>query len=225
MNQKQLLSNTASTNIPPVTLQAIIDVLEAEGGYVNNPNDNGGETNFGIAKRWYPHLDIKNLTITQAVDIYYQDYWLKNKCHLLPLPIATMLFDTAVNQGGSFARKSLQKVVGVKQDGFIGSQTIAAASLSNNSLQLVEYAQCRTKRYTHLIKKQPSQIDFLIGWMARVFGVLSRSLLLMTEGKLMIKIAKSTKARKRYIEGRQARLRAEVLLSKSSNIMSFKDVT
>ena len=45
------------------TFEQIIDgVLEHEGGYVNDPYDKGGETKFGIAKRWYPDVDIKNLT-------------------------------------------------------------------------------------------------------------------------------------------------------------------
>ena len=36
--------------------------LDHEGGYVHDPKDLGGETNFGIAKRFYPDVDIKNLT-------------------------------------------------------------------------------------------------------------------------------------------------------------------
>ena len=53
----------------------IIDqVLEHEGGDVNNPHDTGGETNYGIAKRWYPEVDIKNLNVDDAVNIYYNDY-------------------------------------------------------------------------------------------------------------------------------------------------------
>ena len=37
-------------------------VLEHEGGYVNDPTDLGGETKYGITKRFYPDVDIKNLT-------------------------------------------------------------------------------------------------------------------------------------------------------------------
>lgn len=50
-------------------------VLASEGGYVNDKYDAGGETKFGISKRAYPDLDIINLTIEQAKDIYYKDYW------------------------------------------------------------------------------------------------------------------------------------------------------
>ncbi|KGJ86427.1 glycoside hydrolase family 108 protein [Colwellia psychrerythraea] len=175
-------SLSASTNIPPVALQAILHVLAAEGGYVNNPNDLGGETNFGISKRWYPHLDIKSLTADNAANIYYWDYWFKNKCHLMPSAIATMVFDTAVNQGGNFARKTLQMQADVAQDGIVGSQTIAAVKACHSHTLLTQYAQCRAQRYSELVKKDPSQIIFLIGWLNRVFTVLKTSQWLMTKG-------------------------------------------
>ena len=49
--------------------EIIEKVLEHEGGYVNDPKDLGGETKYGITKRFYPDIDIKNLTIEQAKDI------------------------------------------------------------------------------------------------------------------------------------------------------------
>ena len=45
----------------------IIDiVIKHEGGYVNDPTDLGGETKYGITKRFYPDVDIKNLTEEEA---------------------------------------------------------------------------------------------------------------------------------------------------------------
>ena len=61
----------------------VIQVLNHEGGYVDDPDDNGGETNFGISKRAYPRVDIKNLTRKQAIKIYYQDYWIKTGVEFL----------------------------------------------------------------------------------------------------------------------------------------------
>jgi lysozyme family protein len=58
-------------------------VLEHEGGYVNDPKDPGGETNFGIAKRSNPDVDIKNLTKAEASLIYKTKYWDKNKVESL----------------------------------------------------------------------------------------------------------------------------------------------
>ena len=72
--------------------------LEHEGGYVHDPKDLGGETNFGIAKRFYPDVDIKNLTKDQAKDIYKRDYWDKNKVDDLPENLKHIFFDMCVNQ-------------------------------------------------------------------------------------------------------------------------------
>ena len=74
-------------------------VLKWEGGYSNDPNDPGGETKFGISKRSYPNLDIKNLTLKQAKEIYFQNYWLKAGCDKLTSPLDIIVFDTAVNMG------------------------------------------------------------------------------------------------------------------------------
>jgi lysozyme family protein len=57
----------------PVFLEAVAHLLHDEGGYVDNPADPGGETNFGISKQSYPDVDIKNLTAEQATEIYYRD--------------------------------------------------------------------------------------------------------------------------------------------------------
>ena len=67
-------------------LACIEVVLKSEGGYVNDPHDPGGETNFGISKRAYPSVDIKHLTKEGAIAIYKKDYWDKIKGDDLPLP-------------------------------------------------------------------------------------------------------------------------------------------
>jgi len=53
---------------------AVNFVLQWEGGYSNDPEDPGKETNFGISKKSYPGLDIKNLTKEKAREIYYLDF-------------------------------------------------------------------------------------------------------------------------------------------------------
>jgi len=79
--------------------RCITFVLKQEGGYVNDPRDAGGETNFGISKRAYPGLDIKALTVEQAKEIYSFDYWLKAGCDKLAWPDCLVVFDTAINMG------------------------------------------------------------------------------------------------------------------------------
>lgn len=108
------------------------DAFEAlighEGDYVNHPADPGGETKFGITKRQYPDVDIKNLTLQQAKDIYYNDYWHKAKCPLLPERLRFDVFDTAVNAGPTVAIRLLQRAVGEKEDGQWGPKTAAAVA-------------------------------------------------------------------------------------------------
>lgn len=74
-------------------------VIGSEGGYVNDPNDPGGETKYGVSKRAYPSVDIKNLSLDGAKDIYWRDYWAKLSLDKLPWSIAYPAFDTAVNLG------------------------------------------------------------------------------------------------------------------------------
>ena len=57
----------------------IEEVLKHEGGYVNDPDDAGGETNFGIAKKFNPDVDIKNLTKEGAKKIYYDKFYQQTK--------------------------------------------------------------------------------------------------------------------------------------------------
>ena len=70
-----------------------------EGGYVNDPDDPGGETKWGISKRSYPHLDIAALTREEAREIYLRDFWSRINADRLPFSIAYQLLDFAINSG------------------------------------------------------------------------------------------------------------------------------
>lgn len=78
---------------------AVAFTLSKEGGFVDHPLDKGGPSKYGISQNAYPHLDIKNLTVEQAKDIYYADYWLKARCYLHDYPKNLCLFDIAVISG------------------------------------------------------------------------------------------------------------------------------
>jgi len=89
-------------------VQAVKLVLVHEGGYSpGSADDPGGETNFGIAKRWYPELDIKNLTVDDAVAIYRQKYWTTGMQSLTDQALANCALDCAVNQGPGIAQQFL----------------------------------------------------------------------------------------------------------------------
>lgn len=103
-------------------------VVGTEGGYVDDPQDPGGETNWGISKRSYPGVDIKNLTKAAAKTIYLRDYWAKCRCDDLPGFWRLSVFDCAVNQGRGDAIRFLQRAVGVADDGVFGPKTLAAVN-------------------------------------------------------------------------------------------------
>ena len=101
--------------------------LKEEGYYSNDPFDPGGETKYGISKRSYPNVDIKNLTLEDAKSIYFNDYWRPfEKVAEVNPALAMVLFDTGVNMGVGTATRMLQKAVGTKVDGVIGPMTITA---------------------------------------------------------------------------------------------------
>jgi lysozyme family protein len=99
-------------------------ILHEEGGYVNNPNDPGGETNMGISKHSYPNLDIKNLTVDQATQIYYTDFWIPAGCKFaLKMPLDLYMFNFAVTSGVEESILMTQQLIGVTQDGQWGPNT------------------------------------------------------------------------------------------------------
>lgn len=67
-----------------------------EGGYVNNPQDPGEETNMGVAKRYHPNEDIKNLTRERANALLYKEVWNWNGINTLPAEIKGFVFDHGI---------------------------------------------------------------------------------------------------------------------------------
>lgn len=146
-------------------------ILAAEGGYVHDPDDAGGETHFGISKRSYPALNIKTLTRAQAVDIYRKDFWRRYRLDELPLPVALVVFDTAVNSGAYYATVFLQQAVGARADGILGDKTIVA-TLARDPRWIVSEYLGRRALYCHdIVLANSSQARFLRGWFNRLFDL------------------------------------------------------
>jgi len=156
------------------TFNEIIEkVLEHEGGYVNDPNDRGGETNFGITKKFYPDVDIKNLTKEQAKHIYHTDYWRRGKCDEIPSRLRHIYFDMLVNFGKRGAVKVLQRAANAKNknkidvDGGLGPATLKAIQ----NLELERVRAYRVLRFANLVIKKPEQERFWFGWFRRATEV------------------------------------------------------
>jgi lysozyme family protein len=102
-------------------------LISHEGGYVNHPNDPGGETKFGICKRSYPNVNIAALTVEDAKAIYKRDFWDVLGDDIHPA-IKFQVFDFAVNSGIQTAIRKLQAAVGVADDGHWGPASAAAVT-------------------------------------------------------------------------------------------------
>ncbi|NPV80757.1 MAG: hypothetical protein HPY52_10855 [Firmicutes bacterium] len=152
-------------------------VLAHEGGYVNDPVDPGKETRYGISKRSYPHLDIQGLTIDQAKDIYYRDWWLRLRLNEIQDDrVAGKVLDTCVNVGARTGIRLLQLALHtagqrhVVVDGIMGPQTIQAVNQANPELVLGALRCEQANHYRTLIKRNPKLARFERGWMTRAYS-------------------------------------------------------
>lgn len=131
-------------------------VLLREGGYSNNPNDKGGETNKGITYQTYNSYrksrglsprSVKYITDEEVRDIYYNNYYKASGADKIQNPkLAAYVFDTAVNMGVSRAKEFLAK--------------------SGNDLNT--YEQLRRNKYNQFVEYDSFQRCFLQGWNNRI---------------------------------------------------------
>lgn len=168
-------------------------ILGKEGGYVNNPADKGGPTNWGITQavaRAHGYTgDMKDLTRQQALNILESDYWVGprfNQVSEVSNAIAVELTDTGVNMGPSVAAKFLQRALNVFNnqgklypdivaDGQIGPRTItalqsflSARSRDGEKVMLKALNSLQGARYIDLAESRPANETFAYGWFERV---------------------------------------------------------
>ena len=120
------------------------EIVAREGGFVNDPDDPGGATNFGVTIHTMRRLgldltgdgkidadDVRALTREQAVDIFIEHYWRKPRIDALPEALQSSVFDMYVNAGANAVRVLQRLLVemgyDIDVDGAIGPQTIRAA--------------------------------------------------------------------------------------------------
>ncbi len=159
------------------------NLLLEEGGYQNSPSDPGGETRFGISKRSYPDLDVKNLTKANALEIYERDFWKRARYgSMSDTLIAYKVFSFAVNMGPTQAHVYFQKAINeiaanlnstrpvVKVDGVFGPKTLLQANwidaCGDSSALLFHFLKYAHQHYTAAARKQP---DAYRGWINRIF--------------------------------------------------------
>lgn len=91
-------------------------VLQVEGGFSIDVDDPGNYVNgvfkgtkYGISANAYPDIDVANLTLEQAKDIFKRDYWYASDADKLTWPLCLAVFDFAVNAGVMQASKTLSQ--------------------------------------------------------------------------------------------------------------------
>lgn len=166
----------------------------AEGGYSNNPNDRGGETIFGIARKYHPSwpgwalvdAGVRVWTPEMArcvADFYEVQFWKPLGCGSMPDVLAYELFEQAVNMGIPRAARNLQEALNllnrngqswpdITVDGKIGPTTQAiirqVTSKPTGERDLVKVMNAlQAEFYLNLVRTQGAQEEFLRGWLNR----------------------------------------------------------
>ncbi|WP_284084733.1 glycoside hydrolase family 108 protein [Acinetobacter nosocomialis] len=168
----------------------IDELIKREGGYVNNPNDRGGATNFGITEAvarvngWKGPM--RDLPLDLAKQIYKQQYWINprfDQVNTLSPSIAEELLDTGVNCGVAFAKPLLQRALNLLNnqgkggwpdlavDGIYGSATLGALKIflakrgkDGEKVMFKVLNIMQGQRYIEICERNPTQEQFFYGW-------------------------------------------------------------
>lgn len=156
-------------------------VTKLEGGSSNHPADKGGLTMAGVTQVTYdayrrrkglPSRPVTQSTPVERADIYRSQYWTPVRGDALPPPLDLVIFDLAVNSGPDRAIKTLQRVLGVTEDGLFGSQTLRAlqedAAAGQVEHLVSQVLDRREAFYRGLVARDASQKVFLAGWLNRL---------------------------------------------------------
>jgi lysozyme family protein len=156
--------------------QLAAQIVAREGGFVNDPDDPGGATNFGVTIHTLRRLrpgqqvnvhDVRALTREEAIEIYIEHYFTRPRIAELPEPLWASVFDMYVNAGANavriLQRLFVQMGLQVAVDGVIGPQTIAAAhrAFEMAPAHLVDaYGIARRDYYYSIADRRPASRKF-----------------------------------------------------------------
>lgn len=156
------------------------EIVAREGGFVNDPDDPGGATNFGVTIDTMRRLgldldgngiidtaDLRALTRARAVDIFIEQYYHLTGIARLPEVLRPSVFDMQVNAGANAVRilQTLLREMGhaVDVDGVIGPQTVAAAQAAASAAPdhiADAYGIARRNYYLRLADARPASRKF-----------------------------------------------------------------
>ena len=176
------------------------EIVDREGGFVNDPDDPGGATKYGVTIHTMRRLgldltddgvidvsDVRALSRGQAVDIFVAHYFDKPQIHLLPTALQASVFDMYVNAGAAAIRilQRLLRQMGydVGIDGLIGPQTADAAQDAAKPDPMIlrdAYGIARRNYYFRIADRRPASRKYARtqaggkgGWIKRAESFLS----------------------------------------------------
>ena len=163
-----------------------------EGGFTRNRKDRGNWTSgvvgkgalkgtkYGISAMTYPLLDIENLTLEVAKDIYLHDFWAPSGCEGLPIGLDFLVFDAAVNHGRSRSIKFLQGAIGAVPDGVLGPRTMKRVNQRGTFEMIQEFSVRRGMFYAGI----STFSTFGLGWMRRLMDTTAEAHVMFQEDTL-----------------------------------------
>ena len=125
-------------------------IFEKEGTtYENDPDDPGGATKFGIDQRSHKKENIRDLTAQRAMEIYWDEYWIKNHCDQYQPPMDWILFNCCITCGGARGAEFL-KTSGANPRQFLDEQQAVYVDLADRRVKSRKYLRGWIKRLDDL---------------------------------------------------------------------------
>lgn len=156
-------------------------IIMNEGGLIDHKDDRGGRTNYGITQpSWEDYCSrvgaglstVDQITVDQARE-FYRERLYRAKINLLPVRFWYPVADWQVNSG-THAIKHFQRTLNtlgatLLEDGYLGNVTASVAQKHNSKETVDRYIAERVKFYARLVRDDPTQLTFLVGWINRTF--------------------------------------------------------
>lgn len=166
----------------------IADTVNREGGYVDNPDDRGGPTKYGITEKVAQENgyegDMRELPLDFAVGVYKKKYWdIIHLDEVINPNMQEFMFDACVNHGPEWAVRIAQRAYNalnkdtIVEDGMIGPQTLNAVNTEEHQQDLAFwYLIVRGTYFYDIAKSDSTQKTFIRGWGNRLEGLMEKVL-------------------------------------------------